>query len=256
MATTTIEIATTDGTCSTEIVTPDGAGPWPAVILCCDAGGHRPAMTELAERIAGDGYLVATPDLYHRSGPPSALFPPGTEPSLVAIRAVFADPHRRARFMTEFYAPALAYDHLRTTIGAVLDHLAGRADVRGKVGTTGYCMGGNASVRIATLFGERIAATAAFHPGHLVTDQPDSPHLRCGAIRSRVLVAGASDDPTFSDEVKATLVAALTAAGVAHTVETYPAKHGFAVRDSDVYDPACGERHHAALTSLFAATLR
>jgi dienelactone hydrolase len=31
--------------------------------------------------------------------------------------------------------------------------LAQRSDVSGKIGTTGYCMGGNASLRTATLFG-------------------------------------------------------------------------------------------------------
>jgi carboxymethylenebutenolidase len=256
MPVTTFDLATADGPCSTEIVAPDGAGPWPAVILCHDAGGARPAMTAIAERIARSGYLVATPDLFHRSGSPSVLLPPTEGLTLDAIRAVFADPARRARFMAEFYAPALAYEHLRTTIGALLDALAARADVTGKVGTTGYCMGGNASFRIATICGDRIAATATFHAGWLATDQPDSPHLRCAAIRSRVLVAGASDDASFNDDAKAALVAALAAAGVEHTVETYPGRHGFAVGDHDVHDPACAERHHAELDALYAATLR
>ncbi len=253
MPTTMIEVPTPDGPCATEVVTPDGAGPWPVVVLCYDAGGHRPAMTAIAERIAGGGYLVATPDLFHRTGGPGVLLPPGTPITLAAIRDIFADPPRRARFFSEIYGPALDYRNLATTVGALLDHLAGRADVRGPVGTTGYCMGGNASFRIATLLGDRIAATAAFHPGGLVTDQPDSPHLRCAAIRSRLLVAGAIED--FTAATQATLVAALEAAGVVHTVEIYPARHGFAVADSGVFDEACGERHHAALAALFAATL-
>jgi carboxymethylenebutenolidase len=138
----------------------------------------------------------------------------------------------------------------------VLDHLAARPDVTGKVGTTGYCMGGNISLRIATLFGDRIAATASFHGGGLVTAAPDSPHLRAAAIRSRVYVAAASEDETFNDEARRTLEAALTEAGVEHTIEVYPGRHGFAVTDNPTHDAACAARHFAALESFYAATLR
>ena len=251
-----IDVATKDGRCGTEIVTPEGAGPWPAVVLCYDAGGHRKAMTEIAQQIAAGGYLVATPDLYHRSGSPGSLLPPGTAITITAMRAMFAEPAKHARWVSDFYLPVLDYDNLRSTVGAVLDVLADREDVTGKVGTTGYCMGGNASFRIATVLGDRLAATAAFHPGGLVTDQPDSPHLRCATIRARVLVAGASEDRGYTAEHQAALIEALAAAEVEATVATYPAKHGFAVRDNDSYDPACAERHHAALSALFAATLR
>jgi carboxymethylenebutenolidase len=43
---------------------------------------------------------------------------------------------------------------------------------------------------------------------------------------------------------------------VQHTVETYPAHHGFAVRDNPSFDVPAAERHYAALESLFASTLR
>ena len=79
MTTSTIELATPDGPCTTEVVTPDGAGPWPAVIVFFDAGGLRPAQTRIAERIARDGYVVLQPDLFHRA-------PPLTEP-VVATRS-------------------------------------------------------------------------------------------------------------------------------------------------------------------------
>jgi carboxymethylenebutenolidase len=117
-------------------------------------------------------------------------------------------------------------------------------------------MGGNISLRLATLFGDRIAAAASFHGGFLVTSQPDSPHLRLGSVKAHVYVAGAIEDESFTDDAKATLIAALEAAHVTHTVETYPARHGFAVRDNPSFDVAAAERHYAALESLFATTLR
>jgi carboxymethylenebutenolidase len=128
--------------------------------------------------------------------------------------------------------------------------------VTGKVGTTGYCMGGNISLRIATIFGDRIAATASFHGGGLVTPAPDSPHLRAAAVKSRVYVAGAIEDESFTDEARRTLEAAFTGAGVEHTIEVYPGRHGFAVTDNPTHDAACEARHFAALGALYAATLR
>ena len=43
---------------------------------------------------------------------------------------------------------------------------------------------------------------------------------------------------SFPDDMKARLEDALTEAGVDHTIETYPAKHGWVFRDTPVYDAA------------------
>jgi len=251
MPTTMIQLPTPDGPCTTEIVTPEGAGPWPAVIVFFDAGGLRHAATKIAQRIAAMGYVAVQPDLFHRSPPITELL--GGPVTLAAIRQVFADPGLRGKFMAGYYMPAIDYANLTTTIGAVLDHIAIRGDVKGRVGTTGYCMGGNASFRTGTIFGERIAATAAFHPGGLVTDQPDSPHTRAEAIKSRVYLGPATGDLPPENEAK--LREHLDRGGVHYTIEHYNASHGYAVEDSDVYTEAAAEKHYAALKDLFAATL-
>lgn len=252
MATTLIQIETPDGPCTVEVASPKGGGPFPAVIVFFDAGGLRPAQTHIAERIAQSGYVVLQPDLFHRTpgGVSSFLGEPVT---LAAIVKVFGDPERRAKFVAGYYQPALDYTNLERTVGALLDHIQTRPDVKGRVGTTGYCMGGNASVRVATIFGDRIAATAAFHPGGLVTDQPTSPHTRAKAIRSRVYVGPATGD--LPPEAEAKLRAELDAAHVRYEIEQYSAKHGYAIDDSDVYDPAAAERHYRALEKLYGETL-
>jgi carboxymethylenebutenolidase len=251
MPITTESIATPDGPCSTAVVTPDGAGPHPAVILFCDAGGRRPSMLRTADRIAAAGYLVLVPDLFHRAPPIDELF--GGPASFPAFRAMFADPERKPRFVRDYYLPALDYGNLERTIGAVLDHVADRPDATGPVGTTGYCMGGNASVRVATIFGERIAATAAFHPGGLVTEQPDSPHRRVHAIRARLHLAPARGD--LPPAAETALRAELDAAAVRYHLEQVAAAHGYAVDDSDAHDAAAAARHDVALAELFAAAL-
>jgi len=48
---------------------------------------------------------------------------------------------------------------------------------------------------------------------------------------------------------------ALTAAGVEHTIEIYPAAHGFAVPDNAPYDADAADRHWAAMKNFFGAKL-
>ncbi len=59
----------------------------------------------------------------------------------------------------------------------------------------------------------------------------------------------------FTDEQAGLLDRALTAAGVDHTVEFYPARHGFAVPDNPTYDTEAEARHWEALARLYGTHL-
>jgi len=140
---------------------------------------------------------------------------------------------------------------------AFVDYLDSLPEKRpGGVGTTGYCMGGRLSLITAGSLGERIAAAASFHGGNIAkADDPDSPHHKAAAMRAAVFVAGAIEDQSFPDEQKALLEKSLTEAGVPHTIETYPAHHGFAVPDNPSYDEAAAGRHWKATEQFFGSVL-
>ena len=70
-------------------------------------------------------------------------------------------------------------------------------------------------------------------------------------MRATVYVAAAENDETCPPEQLDRLAKAYTEAGVAHTIETYPGAHGFAVPDNGPYDEALAERHWAALEALY-----
>ena len=100
--------------------------------------------------------------------------------------------------------------------------------------------------------GRTIAAAASFHGGRVaVADDPSSPHLAADRITAAVYVAGAIEDGSFTVEQAGLLDSALTGAGVEHTVEFYPAHHGFAVPDNPTYDAAAEARHWEALERLY-----
>jgi carboxymethylenebutenolidase len=222
-----------------------------------DAGGPRPAMDEMMERIAAAGYVVIMPDLLHRVGLVFDLIPEGRPRTSHEFMTAIADPAKRRRLITHYVASALNDDHARMDLGAALACLDARPDVRrGPIGVTGYCMGGNVALRAAAMFADRVAAAASFHGGNLASDDPDSPHRRAAAIRAEVYVAGAVEDASFPDDMKERLRAALEAAGVVHTIETYPgARHGFAVPSHPAYQEAAARRHDAALLDLFRRRL-
>src|SRR5205814_3825667 len=122
------------------------------------------------------------------------------------------------------------------------------------IGTTGYCLGGRISLIAAGGLGRKIAAAASFHGGRLaVAGDPSSPHLSADRITATVYVAGAKDDSSFTAEQAKLLESALTDAGVDHTLEFYPARHGFAVPDNPTYDTQADARHWEALNELYRA---
>ncbi len=156
------------------------------------------------------------------------------------------------------YIGALTNERIIADTAAFIDFLVARPEVRGAgVGTTGYCMGGRMSLVAAGALGTKITAAASFHGGRIaVEDDPASPHLAAAQITATVYVAGAIEDGSFTTEQAELLEKTLTEAGVAHTVEFYPARHGFCVPDhAAVYDAAAAERHYDALASLYGSTL-
>lgn len=240
-----IDIQTPDGVCPADLYRPEGRAPWPAVLVLMDAPGIRPALQEMAERLAGNGYIVLLPDLFYRSGPYAPIDP----------KVVFLDPKLREAHMARFKDVTTA--DFMSDVGAYLDALAAQPDVKpGPVGVTGYCMGGRLALVAAGTFPSRIGAVASYHGGGLATDAPDSPHLLASQIEAKVYVAGAIEDAHFPDEQKHRLEAALTEAGVDHVVETYPAKHGWVPRDTPAYDAAEAEHHWRTLVALFDGALK
>jgi carboxymethylenebutenolidase len=241
-----IEIKTKDGTCPSYVYRPAAGGPWPAVLVFMDGIGIRPAMLEIGERLATYGYYVLLPDLFYRSGPYEPMDP----------HTVFSDPEKRKVLMEKFFAPASPANVMSDT-RAFLDYLASEPEVKpGGIGTTGYCLGGLMSLTAAGTYPDRVVAAASYHGGRLASDAPDSPHLLAPKMKARVYVAGAIEDQSFPDEMKQRLEKALTDAGVDHRIETYPARHGWVLRDTPVYDAAAAERHWQSLTSLFDSTLK
>jgi len=242
-----VEINTQDGTCPAHVLHPDDNGPWPAALMFMDGIGMRSALVDMAARLASAGYYVLLPDLFYR-----VQYDPSVGYKLFTDRGSDATKDWMSRVM----GSANAANVMRDT-RAFLAHFDDQPNaLKGKVGITGYCMGGRLTLNAAGEFGDRFHAAAAYHAGNVATDAPDSPHRRAANIKARVYVGGAKEDPGFDAAQRSRLDAALTEAGVDHTIEMYDARHGWVPSDTPVHDAVATERHWDTLLSLFGTTLR
>src|ERR1700685_3959374 len=162
-----VQIPAPDGHSHGTLHLPDGAGPWPGVLVFPDAGGARETFGQMGDRLAGMGYVALIPDIYYRAG----QWAPFDVATLVTDRQERARLSRLTRVLTN--------DRIIADSGAYADFLLARPEVSGSaIGTTGYCLGGRMSMLAAGGIGGKIAAAASFHGGRIaVPARPQAPHL-------------------------------------------------------------------------------
>lgn len=239
-----VTIRTRDGECHAHVMSPGDGGPWPAAIFYADAGGIRPAVVEMAQRLADAGYIVLLPDLFYRYGPYGPLIPKEVfkgDVGAILGPLMATTGNVKAAEDTEAF---LAYLDTRTDVAS------------GKVGAVGFCMGGGMAIIAAATYSDHVAAVASFHGGNLATDAPSSPHLLASKLKAELYVAGADNDGSYPPAMAERLEAALTEAGVHHFAEIYSgAAHGWMVPDFPVYDQVSAERGWKSMLSLFKRNL-
>ncbi len=239
-----IEIRTADGTARAWIHR-GGEGRVPAVLMYPDAYDVRPAMHEMADRLARLGYLVLLPGIFYRAGD----YRPFDKAT------VWTDPPERERLQKMMQALGQG---IRSDAAAYLDAIAAQPDVRtDRVGVTGYCMGGRLAFLTAALHPERVRAAASFHGGGVATDAPESPHRLAGRVKASLYFGVADEDRSCTPEQQGMLASALGAAHVEYAIELYRGKrHGFAVPDHPgAFDPEAAERHWRRLEAFLREAL-
>jgi carboxymethylenebutenolidase len=243
-----VTIPTPDGDMRAFAFTPNaGKGPWPAAIIFMDAPAIRPALFDMGERLAQSGYYVLLPDLFWRAGP----YPP-----LDIVKARSGDPEMVALFTK--LRRSTGTGRQMTDTKACLDWFSKQKDAKaGKVGVTGYCMGGSIALRAAGTYPDRVAAAASFHGGNMATDDEKSPHLLASKIKARILVAGAENDGGYDEAQNVRLQSALAEAKVDAEVSIWKGcLHGWVPSDMPVHNPEGAERHWRELVKLFDAKLK
>ena len=183
------------------LAVPEGAGPFPALVIIHEWNGLQDRVRQLADDFASEGYVTLAADLFRgRTGS-------NREENMALVREAQAD-----------QAGMIA------NLNAAVAYLKGRPDVTGRVGAMGWCFGGGVALSFG-LDGDNHEATAIFY-GRLV----DDPEV-VARLDHEVYGTFAALDQGPSPESVAAFEAALEAAGVENDLHIYDdVGHGFWLR--------------------------
>lgn len=240
-----VMVETPDGMSDCYFVHP-ASGAHAAVIVWPDIVSIRPAFRAMGKRLAESGYSVLVVNPYYRT----------VKGQVVPDGKGFRDPGIRELLMP--HARSLSPETCVTDGRAYVDYLDAQpsVDTGRKIGTTGYCMTGSYTMRLAAAIPDRIGAGGSFHGGGLATDAEDSPHLLASKMKAGFLIAIAENDDERNPEEKVLLRDAFDANDVRAEIEVYEGTlHGWCPPDSAVHDEAQAERAWSRLLALFEREL-
>ncbi|MUL68281.1 carboxymethylenebutenolidase [Mycobacterium sp. CBMA 234] len=176
------------------LATPEGPGPWPAVVVIQDVRGLTADIRRSVDRFANAGYLALAPDLYG-----------GHSPKVVCVAKTIR---------SHFTGKGPAYDDIE----AARTYLLKDPRCTGKVGIAGFCMGGGFALVVASRGGFSAAASMyGLAPEDIATLEQSCPVV--ASYGTKDLIA----KPGTAQQIRTTL----SRAGVAHDIKEYNVGHSF-----------------------------
>ena len=189
------------------------SGSGPGMLLFQEIFGINDNIRGLCDKLAGEGYVTLAPDMFWRIEP---RFERKDESG-------FAD----AIAMVQKLDMAAAVEDIKATHA----HLRGMDECTGKVGATGFCLGGALAFVAATQ--SKVDATVPYY-GSAINDMLD----QVGQLECPAMFHYGNNDPFIPEEKIAEVEAAL--AGKPNVVfHRYDAGHAFSNWDApSMYDEA------------------
>ena len=198
------------------VARPEGAGPFPVVIVASEIFGVHAYIEDICRRLAKQGYAAIAPAFFVRVADPAPLS------DYTQIRAIVSQ---------------AKYEQVMGDIAATLDWVGDQAWATDKIGITGYCWGGKVVWQACARF-DQIEAGVAWY-GQLAPSPTATPEqVAAGApwpvdlakdLKAPVLGLYGGQDQGIPLTAVEAMTAALTAAGKTDSrIDVYPdAQHGF-----------------------------
>lgn len=212
------------------VATPKHEGRFPGIIFYSDIFQLTGPMIRAATRLAGYGFVVAAPEIYHRIESPGNAIP-------------FDDAGRDRGLGNAARTTVAEFD---ADCRATLDWLKANPSVaEGKLGAGGFCIGGHLAFRAALQADVR--ATVCFygtgvHNGRLGKDADAGSLARAGEIKGELLMIFGTADPHVPEDARAKIKDALQEAKTRFSISLYDAEHAFMRDEGPRYDPEATDR--------------
>ncbi len=224
------------------LMRPAGAGRFPGVLLFSEIYQVTAPIRRLAAMVAGQGYLVAVPEIYHEYEPPGTVLaydPAGTD-------------RGNALKTTKSVA---AFDVDST---AALAWLRRHEACTGRLATMGVCLGGHLAYRAA--LDPSVSAAACFyatdiHTGTLGAGRTDDSLARMDELKAETLFVWGRQDPHVPFAGRQAIRERLEAVGARHEWHEVNAAHAFLRDEGPRYDPALFLQAVGWMLALFQRTL-
>lgn len=203
---------------------PKPIGQYPGILFYSDIYQLGSPITRLADRLAGYGYVVAAPEIFHR-----------LEPIGSAI-----SPDDLGRLRGNDNASRTAITDYDADTKAVLDFLKKEETVMpDKIGTMGFCIGGHLAFRAA--FNDAVKASVCCYPtgihnGKLGKGTADTLE-RVAELKGELFILFGTLDPHIPEAGRTRIMQELISTRVSHTTSLYEANHTFMRDDGDRFDP-------------------
>jgi carboxymethylenebutenolidase len=219
------DLPTPFGPMRAHIFRPVASGKYPGLVFYSEIFQVTAPIRRTAAMLAGHGYVVAVPEVYHD------LEPPGMVLAYDQAGADRGNAHKYTKELASYDADARA----------ALDHLRSHPACTGKLGVMGICLGGHLAFR-AALNPDVLAAACLYatdlHSRTLGKGKNDDTLARVGEMKGEVLLIWGRQDPHIPREGRALIYNALTDAGVHFTWHEFNAQHAFIRDEGARYDPA------------------
>jgi carboxymethylenebutenolidase len=219
-----VELSTPYGPMRTHIFRPVAPGKYPGIVLYSEIFQLTGPVRRMAAIVAGHGYIVAVPEIYHE------FEAAGT---VLAYDQAGSDRGNHWKTTKEL----ASYD---ADARAVLDHLKSRTDCTGQLGAMGICIGGHLAFRAAMNPDVRGAAcfyATDIHKGSLGKGMKDDSLARAKDIQGELLMIWGRQDPHTSLEGRLIVQARLNEVGVKFSWYEVNAAHAFMRDEGARYDP-------------------
>lgn len=201
-----LEIERDGRTLRTWVARPEGAGPFPTIIVIHANRGLDDWTRSVADRLAAEGYIAAAPDLL------SGMAPGGGG----AADFDSSDAAREGIY-------ALGEDQIRADLFALADWLERAEGSNGKVSVSGFCWGGSRTFWMAT---QRPGLAAAYVFYGTAPEGDDA----LAAVTAPVYGFYGGDDARVNATIEATTTR-MSATGTTYEPVVYDgAGHGFMAR--------------------------
>lgn len=234
-----VDVPVDDRPMRTFIAAPKVAGKYPGILFYSDIFQLTGPMLRSCARLAGYGFVVAAPEIYHRLESYGLVIP-------------FDDQGRTRGLEDAAKMPVANFDaDCRAALNYLGQHPAVAA---GKTGAAGFCIGGHLAFRAALQ--PDVRATVCFygtgiHDGKLGKDRDAGSLQRATEIRGELLLAWGKLDPHIPEEGRSRIAERLREAGVVFSQRLYEAEHAFMRDEGPRSDPEATDQAFGEMISLY-----